>query len=100
MKHSETKPLRAVPLQRFVQLLCWWRGCDPDYEHPCELAPNYIVPCKRCGAADTDYADRVGETRENAAKDVARRILLRWWLPEKCGDCGKRYGTHHDCVPF
>ena len=55
-------------MRRLVRLL---GGCYPDYNHPCELAPNYIVPCKRCGAADTDYADRVGDTRENAAKDMA-----------------------------
>lgn len=84
------------------RLVCWWFGCDPDYEHTCMLSANYVVPCKRCGAHDTDYADRVGDTRHNN--------FVRWicrLLPRKCCVCGKRWrkcaddAAHEDAdIPF
>jgi len=92
-------------LKRLVSnFLCWWFGCDPDYDedrdHPCGLSPNYVVPCRRCGAHDTDYADRVGDTRHNRLRHWLRYWLFRRWWPERCCDCGKRFGNHYDCLPF
>ena len=63
---------RAVvgPLEPTVRrLACWWFGCQPDYEairHDCEA-----VPCERCGAPDTTYADRCGDTRHNRTVERA-----------------------------
>lgn len=94
---------RAVegPLEPTVRrLVCWWHGCQPDYEHPCELAPNYVVPCKRCGAPDTSYADRVGDSRHYRTKQWAWWWLWRKWWPAKCSDCGKRFGNHERCDDF
>ncbi len=88
------------------KLMCWWFGCDPDYE-----ATYYdtgldgwseAVPCKRCGATDTTYGDRVGDTRHRRAVKLVRYWLFRRWWPEKCHECGKRFGTHSECdgIPF
>lgn len=84
------------------RLACWWFGCAPDYDHPCELAPNYVVPCVRCGAHETSYADRVGDTRHNRAKAWARYWLWRKWWPAKCSDCGGRWqhDATRDHLPF
>lgn len=67
----------------------------PDYGHP-----YHIVPCKRCGAADTSYADRVGDTRHERFKRFIQYCLHPSWWPMKCVDCGKRFGDHKNCVPF
>ena len=77
--------------------LCWWVGCRPDPNHP---APP--TPCTRCGSIDISYDDLVGETRANSARMIARRYLLRWWLPEKCPTCGHRYSCGPSCddIPF
>lgn len=87
-----------------IRLSCWWFGCDPDYDedrdHPCGLSPNYVVPCKRCGAHDTDYADRVGDTRHNRLMEWLRYWCFRRWWPAPCVDCGKRFGDHSECLPF
>jgi hypothetical protein len=80
------------------RLICWWFGCDPDYER--SDWRNSVVPCRRCGAFDTDYGDRVGHTRSKRAKDWFLSHFVRWWLPHKCTDCFKRYGNHDDCIPF
>lgn len=51
---------------RFSRLVCWWYGCLPDWQ-----AIHYdaeAVSCERCGAPDTSYADRCGDTRHNRAK--------------------------------
>lgn len=82
------------------RLLCWWFGCAPDYEamrHDCEC-----VPCERCGAHDTTYADMVGDTRHNRTMDWLRYWLWRRWLPAKCPACGERFGCRGDCdgIPF
>jgi hypothetical protein len=85
---------------RSARAICWWFGCKPDFGHSCELSPNYVVPCKRCGVPDTEYADRVGDTRHNAAIGWLRYWLLRRWVPARCNDCGRRYGRHDNCLPF
>lgn len=82
------------------RLSCWWFGCNPDYEamqHYCKY-----VPCKRCGAHDTPYADRVGDTRHNRAMGWLRYWLWRRWLPTKCPACGSRFEHRSDCdwIPF
>ena len=84
-------PLRAV---------CWWFGCRPDYEamrHDCD-----VIPCERCGAEDTWYSDRVGDTQHNRAKAWLAHWLWYRWLPTKCPACGGRYGCKPDCdgIPF
>lgn len=86
-----------------VPWMCWWFGCQPDYEamrHDCEA-----IPCERCGAEDTWYSDRVGDTRH--ARMVGRLRRLRWilldsWRPRPCPACGGRYGCKPDCdgIPF
>jgi len=82
--------------------LCFWFGCVPDYEHPCGLSPNYVVPCARCGARDTDYADRVGDTRHARAMGALAYWFWRRWIPAKCPDCQHRLGAHEHCdvLPF
>lgn len=102
MTQNEGTPhVRASRLERLVvRLACWWFGCQPDYNHPCELSPNYVVPCKRCGALDTTYEDRVGVTRHNRLMRWLRYWFFRRWWPERCIDCGKRFGRHDECVPF
>lgn len=82
--------------------ICWWFGCNPDYGYPCELAPSYVVPCTRCGAPDTDYSDRIGDTRHNRAVQWAMWWLWRKWIPARCSDCGRRFGKHEHCedLPF
>jgi len=33
---------------------------------------------------------------------LVRYWLFRRWWPEKCHECGKRFGTHSECdgIPF
>lgn len=78
-----------------MSLICWWCGCVPDYDSP------YIdvLPCMRCGAPDTTYADRVGDTRNSRTMDWLCAPFYRLW-PRRCVDCGKRFGHHDDCLPF
>jgi hypothetical protein len=80
--------------------ICWWFGCDPDHNDSCSTAPNYVVPCKRCGAPDTAYADRIGDTKHNRTADWLRYWCLRRWWPVRCDCCGKRFGSHDECLPF
>lgn len=76
--------------------ICWWLGCDPDYEH---VRHDMIAPCKRCGALDTSYADRVGDTRQRRLMDALDGAIRFFW-PRKCVECGKRRGHADDCIPF
>lgn len=80
------------------RLLCWWFGCDPDYS---KVSRELVIPCKRCGATDTSYGDRVGDTRQHRMADGLLRIAILF-RPPKCNDCGKRFGNHDDCdnLPF
>jgi len=55
------------------RIICWWFGCDPDYSRG-HGGANFIVPCRRCGAFDTMYCDRVGDTRH--ARMMAS---VRYW---------------------
>ncbi len=82
--------------------ICYWFGCVPDYEHPRCLRPEYVVPCKRCGASVTSYSDRVGGTRHSRAMHAIAFWCWRRWVPAKCPDCHHRFGshTHCDCLPF
>ncbi|MBI5255383.1 MAG: hypothetical protein HY855_02710 [Burkholderiales bacterium] len=85
------------------RLWCWWFGCLPDYEamqHDAEA-----IPCDRCGAPDTTYSDRCGDTRHARFVDLLRQLrwqLLYRWLPTKCPACGERYACRADCdgIPF
>lgn len=82
--------------------ICYWFGCVPDYEHPREVNPDYVVPCQRCGAHDTDYSDRVGDTRHHRAMQAIAYWCWRRWVPAKCRDCHQRFGSraHCDDLPF
>jgi hypothetical protein len=86
------------------RLICWWFGCEPDYEavyyDTNREGWSEAVPCKRCDAPDTSYADRVGDTRHNRLKQWLHSWLFRRWCPAKCGDCGKRRSECRDCIPF
>ena len=84
------------------RLICWWFGCVPDYDaiHYDESGWSDSVPCGRCGAEDTDYGDRVGDTRHNKTMCWFRYWLFRRWWPAKCHDCGNRFGSHSECLPF
>lgn len=89
------------------RLACWWFGCQPDYEamrlgHLFDVSD--VVPCERCGAADTSYADRVGDTRHNRMVDQLQRLrwrLLDSWRPKPCPACGQRKcAADCDGIPF
>lgn len=57
-------------------------------------------PCRRCGEC-VGYEDVAsGLTRHERLMDKVSRYALRWWLPERCIDCGRRYGRHDRCLPF
>ena len=86
-----------------ARLWCWWFGCAPYYEamdHGSEA-----VPCERCGAWDTTYSDRVGDTRHARFVEAVR---LTWWravgrwIPSRCPACGERFKCKSDCdgIPF
>lgn len=84
-------------------LTCWWFGCQPDYE---ALRHDWCaVPCDRCGALDTSYGDRCGDTRHQRLVDRLRRLrwfLLDSWRPRPCPACGERGTCKPDCdgIPF
>lgn len=86
-----------------TRLTCWWFGCRPIYE--AEHHGDGVMPCERCGAPDTTYADRVGDTRHRRAVDALRGLwwhLVLRWLPRRCPACGRRGRCSSDCdgVPF
>lgn len=85
-------------------LACWWFGCRPaDYDvmqHDSEA-----IPCERCGAPDTSYADRVGDTRHARMVGILRGLrwrLLDSWRPKPCPACGRRGRCAAGCdgIPF
>jgi hypothetical protein len=78
------------------RVLCWWFGCEP---HPQDPTPAEYAQCQRCGEIVT-YEHMVGITRYNAAKGWLRYWMFRRWWPSPCVDCGKRFGHHHECLPF
>lgn len=103
MSNTQTRPALVGRLEATVRrLACWWFGCQPDYEalrYDCEA-----VPCERCGAPDTTYADRCGDTRNARMADRLRRLrwrLLDSWRPKPCPACGERK-CRPDCdgIPF
>lgn len=62
-------------------------------------APIEYLRCDRCGELMT-YEALAGVTRLEQIKSAASYYLFRKWWPEKCAECGKRYGEHEDCLPF
>lgn len=62
-----------------MRVICWWFGCDPDYEKSSFGWPEedgvYIVPCQRCKNHDTGYSDRVGDTRHNRLIDYLWSLI-------------------------
>jgi len=92
-----TPQIAAGPLyRRVVRLRCWWLGCE---QHPQDPAPPDYAMCMRCDAI-VPYGDMVGDTRHNRTMGWLRYWLLRRWWRDKCGDCGKRFGDHGECLPF
>jgi hypothetical protein len=89
--------------RRLSRIVCWWLGCRPDYE--ATRHDYYAVPCERCAAPDTSYADRVGDTRHARMVDRLwrlRRHLFDRWRAEPCPACGQRGKCAADCdgIPF
>lgn len=91
--------LRRTPF-RPIRLWCWWFGCRPNYE--AERQCWEVIPCDRCGAADTSYSDRVGDTRHNRLMDWLAYWFWHRWVPKKCAACGAWFGHKSDCdgIPF
>lgn len=90
-------------LGKSARLICWWFGCQPDYQAMDHGSDQ--IPCERCGAADTDYADRCGDTRHARLVDRLHRLhylLLHSWRPKPCPACGERGQCKPDCdgIPF
>jgi len=79
-----------------MRIICWFFGCRP---HPDDPAPIEYLECERCGEVMT-YEALAGVTRWQAVKDWCEWWLLRRWIPQRCLECGKRYGEHRDCLPF
>lgn len=86
-----------------MSVFCWWFGCKPG-----KLSRHYYSDgsgcddyynCVRCGN-EVDYGDLVGDTRHARFVAALKYWLFRRWFPEKCCDCGKRYGDHKGCLPF
>ena len=76
-------------------LLCWWFGHDPEY------TGGSNTYCNRCGLWDIEYNELVTGSRSYKVKQFFIYWLYRRWWPEKCKQCGKRYGCgDDDCVPF
>lgn len=84
-------------MSSYRRLICWYFGHDPYMERPSRYP---ATPCARCGICDVDYADLACLTRHAAVKRWLIWWLLRRWFPDKCPDCGRRYGDHEDCRPF
>lgn len=91
-----------VMRHHLARLACWWFGCQPFYE--AEHHGSGLIPCERCGAEDTSYADRVGDTRHARMVDQLQRLrwrLLDSWRPKPCPACGKRKcAVDCDGIPF
>lgn len=79
-----------------MKVKCWWFGCKA---HPQDPSPPEYLSCMRCDEI-LDYESLAGITRWNAVKEWLIWFFLRSWLPKKCEDCRKRYGSHDNCLPF
>ena len=79
--------------KQLARAICWWFGCDGQYQ-----SDSDAMPCRRCGAVETELSDLVGDTRH--ARFCERVMFWRWIVPTKCKCCGKRWGKHKGCVPF
>lgn len=85
-------------------LICWWQGCLPDYDavlfDTARDCWTEALPCKRCGASDMTYADRVGDTRSKRVAGWLCYWLWQRWRPAACPECGQRGGKPCNCPPF
>ncbi len=98
---NEWSQKRSPQRGLLTRLRCWWFGCCPVWDRSAiDYNGDCIVPCSRCGAEDLPYGQLFGDSRAKRFRQWFVWLLLRWWLPAPCRDCGKRYGHHHDCVPF
>lgn len=98
IKEAKERELRSnSAVERLVsRLLCWWFGC---YQHEDDPAPPEYAHCVRCDGI-VSYADMVGDTKHNRSTYFLKYWCFRKWWPAKCGDCGRRFGCHEDCLPF
>jgi len=80
-----------------MNIICKFFGCKPVDNPP----PYGPIPCARCAIEDIGYSDLVGDTPFNRLKEKALAPFKRL-IPNKCFDCGKRFGNHDDCdeLPF
>ena len=81
---------------KITGVICWYLGCNLDYSAGLQNGCD-AIPCRRCGANDTTYSDRCGDTRHNRAKDLFSWWLWRRWLQRRCKECGARFGCRADC---
>lgn len=86
-------PELVTPVKK---LWCWWFGCAP---HPDDPAPLEHVHCAHCDEV-IGYDEYVSRSRHDRLVEALRYWLYRRWIPERCGDCGKRWGQHDECLPF
>lgn len=77
-------------------LRCWWFGCESDPQDP---APPEHAECMHCGQI-VGYESMAVITRYNKTKEFLNYCLFRRWWPARCSDCGHRFGSHEDCLPF
>ena len=87
----------------WLRCICWWFGCKPIFGS--EHHGDGVMPCERCGASDTTYEDRVGDTRHTRLKARCTYWLWLRWQPHwftKCPACGQRGTCKPDCdgIPF
>ncbi len=86
-----------IRLKRFVlRPVCWWFGCEI---HPDDPAPPEYALCVRCDRP-VPYGHMVGDTWHRKTTYFLNYWCFRKWWPTKCGDCGRRFGSHEDCLPF
>lgn len=79
-----------------MNFYCWYFGCEL---HPQDSSTFEYASCVRCGGS-VSYENMVGITRCGGVKKWIGYWFFRRWCPEKCRDCGSRYGHHDDCLPF
>jgi len=88
--------MKKKSIRKKKNIKCLWFGCEP---HPQDPAPPEALYCDRCGDL-MSYEDIVGVTRSSEFKKAVKYWFFRRWIPEKCHDCGRRYGDHSGCIPF
>ena len=73
---------------------CWAFAHDWEQVYP----DAYL--CHHCKRDDLTYDDLVRSGHIISIKEFLGYWCFRKWVPEKCLDCGKRFGNHYNCIPF